>query len=235
MNMKKILFTLTAALLVLGMASCGKKAENTALTSETDSLSWAMGMSLAQTANSGFCDFDQELVRKAFESTLKGEKQPLDEASFYEATQKLALLATMKSREQADAAAQKGQAEDARLFAQLEKEHPDVKKTESGLCYEVLREGHGPKAKAGLRIQFDFKGTYMSDGSLIEQTYGVREPITHTLSSSIFPGLYEGLQLMTAGSQFRFYIPSNLVKNANNVEPNRAVVYEVELHEIYKD
>lgn len=233
--MKKILLPLIAVMLFAGMVSCGKKAENIVLSSKTDTLSWAMGMSLAQTANSGFCDFDQALVRKAFESMLRGEKQPLDDASYQNASQYLALLATMKSREQADADLKQAQIADAELFDRLEKEHPGIKKTPSGLCYEVLREGHGPRAKAGLRIQFDFKGSYMSDGAIIEQTYGNREPVMHVLSNSIFAGLYEGLQLMNAGSQYRFYIPSTLVQNANGVEPNRAVVYEVELHEVYND
>lgn len=233
--MKKIIFTLTAALLVLGMASCRQKAENTVLDNQTDTLSWAMGMSLAQTAQSGFFQFDEDIVRQAFESVLRGEKQPLDQQAYSAACDYLTYLAANQSHQMAKQQAKQAQADDEQLFAQLQQQNPAIKKTQSGLCYEVLREGKGPKAKPGLRIEFDYKGSYMSDGALIDQTYGKREPIMHVLGNSIFPGLFEGLQLMNAGSQYRFYIPSTLVTNAQGIDPNRAVVYEVELRAIYND
>lgn len=238
--MKKIILTLSAAMLMLGMASCSQKAENKVLANQTDTLSWAMGTSLAQTAQSGFYKFDEDIVREAFESVLRGEKQPLDQKSYAEACDYLNYLASTQSHQIAKQQAQQAQATDEQLFANLEQQNPNIKKTQSGLYYEVLQEGHGPNAKEGLRISFDFKGSYMSDGALIQQTYGTREPVSHVVSRSMFPGLFEGLQLMNAGSKYRFYIPSSLVVDANGtapngVVPNRAVVYEVELHEIYKD
>ena len=113
--------------------------------------------------------------------------------------------------------------------------NPNIHKAPEGYYYEVLQEGRGPKAKEGLRVRFDFKGTEMQSGNLIEQTYGVREPVIHVLGHPMFEGLIYGLQLMNAGSKYRFYFPYQLVSGANGIPPHTPVIYEVELHEIYND
>lgn len=227
------LLTLFIALLLL--ASCSNKTEKATLATQQDTLSWAMGMSLAQTAQSNFYDFDQDLILQAFKSTLKGDSQPLDTATYQEACDYISFLAEMHYRKQAQSASQSASAQQQQFFERLVAENPNVKQAPKGYYYEVLRNGSGPRAQLGKRIRFDFKGTEMISGRLIEQTYGVREPIIHVLEQPMFEGLLDGLQLMNAGSKFRFYFPFQLVANANGIPPYTPVIYEVELHEIYND
>ena len=141
----------------------------------------------------------------------------------------------MHYRKQAQSASQSASAQQQQFFERLVAENPNVKQAPKGYYYEVLRNGSGPRAQLGKRIRFDFKGTEMISGRLIEQTYGVREPIIHVLEQPMFEGLLDGLQLMNAGSKFRFYFPFQLVTNANGIPPYTPVIYEVELHEIYND
>ena len=121
------------------------------------------------------------------------------------------------------------------LFAKLVADKPGLKKAPEGYYYEVLKEGHGPKATIGKRIRFDFKGINMVTNQVIEETYGKREPIIHNLDRPMFEGLLSGFQLMKAGSKYRFYFPHQLVTGANGIPPYTPVIYEVELHEIYND
>ena len=224
------------AILILALlTSCGNTPEHTVLHNQQDTLSWAMGMSLAQTAQSGFYQFDQKIVRQAFENTLSGGKQPLDEQTYQAACDYIAFLAQKHTRDQAKASGQQADSRQQQYLAKLVADNPNIKQAPKGYCYEELRKGSGPNAKEGQRIRFDFKGTEMITGRLIEQTYGVREPIIHVLGSPMFEGLLDGMKMMNAGSKYRFYFPYQLVTGANGIPPYTPVIYEVELHEIYKD
>lgn len=231
--MKKAL--LTTCLLAILLASCGNNPETAVLRNEKDTLSWAMGMSLAQTTQSGFYQFDPAVIQQAFENTLRGGKQPLNDETYEAARQYISFLADKYQRDQAKASGSRADSLQQQQFARLTAQNPNLVQAPKGYYYEVLRQGKGPKAKIGQRIRFDFKGTDMLTGNLIEQTYGVRESITHVLDRPMFEGLLDGFQLMNAGSLYRFYFPYQLVAGANGIPPYTPVIYEVELHEIYPD
>lgn len=233
--MKKITFTLAAIVMLLSFSACGTKSENVKLEDTQDSLSWAMGMSLARTAKSGFYQFDEKLMRQAFESSLRGEKQPINEDTYNQLCQAISFMAAQEMHQQSKAEAEKAQAKEQEVFANFEQQHPNAKKAKEGYYYEVLQEGHGDKAKFGLRIKFDFRSYNMVDNSLIEETYGHRDPIVHVLGRPMFEGMIYALQLMNAGSKYRFYFPSRLAANAMGVPANTPLIYEIELHEIFKD
>lgn len=233
--MKKITCTLAVVVALLAICSCGTNNEKKVLSSERDTLSWAMGMSLAKTVQTGFYDFDREVVLQAFESCMKDGKQPLDEAQFRQACEMIALLAENAQLSNAQRQTQAASVSQDEYFAKLVKDNPNLKKSDRGFYYEVLSAGSGPKAKAGLRIKFDFRSINMLTGDTITQTYGNREPIVHVVSNSMFEGLYYGLHLMPAGSKYRFYFPYELVKNVPDFPSYTPIIYEVELHEIYKD
>ncbi len=232
---KHLGIALLAGAMILASASCSNKAENTTLANKTDSLSWAMGMSLAQTAQNGIYDFNNEIVLKAFQSTLKGEKQPLDEKAYNEACQYIAFLVAKHDRELNTQQQTNSEAKQKEAFEKLLAQNPNIKKAPEGYYYEVLREGHGPKATVGKRINFDFTNTNMYTGEVVDKSYGRQGSITHNLGKPMFQGLIYAMQLMNAGSKYRFYFPFNLIGNANGVPPFTPMIYEIELHEIYND
>jgi len=234
--MKKTTTTIILLAAISAMVcSCGHNSSEVKLNTHQDTLSWAMGMSLAQTAKSDFYKFDKDKVIEAFECTMNDGKQPLDQESFQEACEYIAFLVQMNMRNKDDVSKEQSDKSQEEYFAKLVSDNPNVKKSEQGFYYEVLKNGHGVKAKVGKRVKFDFKGTEMLSGNLIEQTYGVREPIIHVLGKPMFEGLVEGIELMNAGSKYRFYFPYEKVTGANGIAPYTPVIYEVELHEIYDD
>lgn len=233
--MKKIIFTLAAVVMLLAFSSCGTNVEKKVLANQQDSLSWAMGMSLARTAKSGFYEFDENLIRQAFESSLKGQKQPLSEEAYMAACEQITFLATQGMVQQNNAESKDAAEKEDQFFQKLLKDNPNIKQAEQGFYYEVLRPGKGPLAQENKRLRFDFRGMNMLTNEVIDETYGHRDPIVHNLSRSMFPGIFYGFQLMNAGSQFRFYFPHKLVTGAKGIPTNTPVIYEVELHEIYND
>lgn len=100
--------------------------------------------------------------------------------------------------------------------------------TESGLQYEVIKEGTGATPNPTDSVQVKYKGTVISGEVFDEQT----DPITFPLSN-IIPGWVEGLQLMKEGSIYKLYIPSELAYGdmaaGPVIKPNSVLIFEVEL------
>ena len=110
-----------------------------------------------------------------------------------------------------------------------------VQVTGSGLQYEVLEEGDGPRPAATDVVRVHYRGT-MIDGSVFDESYSRGEPATFPLNE-VIPGWTEGVQLMPVGSKYKLYVPSNLGYGENvppgaRFGPNATLIFEVELLEI---
>lgn len=106
--------------------------------------------------------------------------------------------------------------------------------TASGLQYEVITEGSGPKPGATDTVTVHYKGT-LTNGTQFDSSYDRGEPISFPLNR-VIAGWTEGLQLMSVGSKYRLTIPSNLGYGAAGaggvIPPNATLIFEVELLKI---
>jgi FKBP-type peptidyl-prolyl cis-trans isomerase len=113
-------------------------------------------------------------------------------------------------------------------------ENPNMITTASGLQYEVLTEGTGPKPKASDTVTVHYKGT-LTNGKVFDSSYDRGEPISFPLDR-VIKGWTEGLQLMSVGSKYRLTIPSQLGYGAAGaggvIPPNATLIFEVELLKI---
>lgn len=108
-----------------------------------------------------------------------------------------------------------------------------VTTTESGLQYEVLREGKGAQPTATDTIKVHYKGSLI-DGTKFDSSYDRGAPADFGVSG-VIPGFSEGLQLMKEGAQYRFTIPAALAYGEQapaTIGPNQTLVFEVELIEV---
>ncbi|MFW2178305.1 MULTISPECIES: FKBP-type peptidyl-prolyl cis-trans isomerase [unclassified Moraxella] len=105
--------------------------------------------------------------------------------------------------------------------------------TASGLQYEVLKQGTGAKPKASDIVSVNYEGKLL-DGTVFDST------AKHGGQPAVFPlnqviaGWTEGVQLMSEGAKYRFYIPANLAYGEQGapqggIEPNSTLIFEVEL------
>ena len=111
----------------------------------------------------------------------------------------------------------------------------DVKVTESGLQYEVIKMGRGKKPAATARVKVHYHGTLI-DGTVFDSSVERGEPIVFGLNQ-VIKGWTEGVQLMPVGSKFRFYIPQELgygEQQAGSIPPYSTLIFEVELLGIEK-
>jgi len=110
---------------------------------------------------------------------------------------------------------------------------PEVIITPSGLQYEILIGSVGPKPSLYDTIKLNYEGR-LTDGYCFDSTYEQGRPVDFPVSD-VFPGWSEGLQLMTVGSTYKFYIPSELAFGSNGngpIPPYATLIFTVELLEI---
>lgn len=194
-----------------------------------DSASYAIGVSVASFyKQQGITNLNSALVTKAINDVLGGKKALLDEEACNAVVTKLMnITQESKSKSTIDA----GEA-----FLAQNKTKPGVKTTASGLQYEVITEGTGAKPLATDSVTVNYKGTLI-DGTEFDNSYTRGEPITFPLNR-VIPGWTEGVQLMSVGSKYKFYIPYTLgygIHGAGGTIPGGAVlIFEVDLLDVKK-
>ena len=107
--------------------------------------------------------------------------------------------------------------------------------TESGLQYEVIKLGKGPKPTADSKVKVHYHGTLI-DGTVFDSSVDRGEPIEFSLNQ-VIKGWTEGVQLMPVGSKYKFYIPQDLgygSRAAGQIPPYSTLIFEVELLGIVK-
>jgi FKBP-type peptidyl-prolyl cis-trans isomerase len=135
--------------------------------------------------------------------------------------------------EQQLAQAALGEANQAAATAFLEenKAREGVTVTESGLQYEVLEAGDGPRPGAEDTVEVHYRGTLV-DGTEFDSSYSRGETVTFGVGQ-VIPGWTEALQLMPVGSRWKLAIPPELGYGAGGagqmIGPNAALIFEVEL------
>ncbi len=101
----------------------------------------------------------------------------------------------------------------------------------SGLQYEILTQGNGPKPTEFNKVTCHYHGTLI-DGTVFDSSVQRGQPASFPLNM-VIKGWTEGLQLMGVGSKWRFYIPPNLGYGDRQVGPvigpNSTLIFEVEL------
>ena len=106
-----------------------------------------------------------------------------------------------------------------------------VQVTESGLQYEIIKQGKGKKYPTATDVvKVHYHGT-LTNGTVFDSSVDRGEPISFALTQ-VIPGWTEGLQLMTVGSKYKFYIPQNLgygSQQAGSIPPYSTLIFEVEL------
>jgi len=127
---------------------------------------------------------------------------------------------------------EQGRAEEQQLFAELDA-RPEVKKTASGLRYEILDPGTGPKPAFGDTIVAHYTGTFV-DGTVFDTSRDRGEPAEFQLSN-VIEGWQEGLQLIGKGGHIKLYIPAALAYGETgnrNIPPSKPLIFDVELLDV---
>lgn len=202
--------------------------QSTPLRNLADSASYAIGQNLAQSITKDLKNLNKPAFLEAIKTVFDGK-----DAKFAEDDIR-SILTTFSQQEQQKEHQEVIEA--GKAFLEKNKANPNIKTTSSGLQYEVLKEGSGMKPGAEDTVVCNYRGT-LTDGTEFDNSYERGEPLT-IKASNVIAGWTEGLQLMSKGSKYKFYIPQELgygLRPAGQIPPGSVLVFEVELLDIKKE
>ena len=119
---------------------------------------------------------------------------------------------------------------DSKIFLEENKQKDGVMTTESGLQYLILSEGRGNNPTLNDNVTVHYHGTLI-DGTIFDSSVDRKQPATFPLNG-VIPGWQEALQMMSVGSKWKIFIPSELAygeSGAGAIGPNSTLIFEVEL------
>lgn len=239
--MKHVSRSLLVISAVLALAGCGKQPDKSAkatdkpavstavVQSDDQKVSYGIGYNMGGSlARDGALTVDQAALMAGIADGLAKAKTRLPESEIE------AAFATLRQKAAAaQAAAGEKQLAAGKEYLEKNKAKPGVKVTASGLQYEVLKSGSGPKPTPSNVVKVHYHGTLI-DGHVFDSSVQRNEPIEFSVTG-VIPGWVEALQLMSVGDKWKLTIPADIAygpRGKGDIPPNAVLVFEVELLEI---
>ena len=193
-----------------------------------DSIAYSVGTNWGTMMKTDDLNLNLDVLKQGMEDAMKGTKLALTDEQIATYFKQLSEMVQAKL----GAAAK---AEGAKFLAENGK-RKGVSTTPSGLQYEVVTPGKadGKKPTATSKVKVHYAGTLIN-GKKFDSSYDRNEPTEFELNR-VIPGWTEGIQLMSEGAKFKFYIPSEIGYgergNRGDIRPNETLIFEVELLEV---
>ena len=189
-----------------------------------DQISYALGVLLgANLKQQGFNELDAASFLKSFQSVLNDEQIDMDINK-----------ANQLVQEHMAGALGKANAESGLAFLEENSKREGVISLASGMQYEIMKEGNGPKPSASDKVTTHYHGMLI-DGKVFDSSVQRGEPATFPVNG-VIAGWVEALQLMSVGSKWKLFIPSQLAYGPSgagqDIGPNATLIFEVELFEL---
>ena len=233
--MKKILLCVFGIAIIL-QANAQKRIKNklpevkkTVLKNETDSFSYALGMSIGESLkNSGTTNVNKELFTTAMNSVFYNTATLLTRETANATLQQKLQEFTQRKKEM--------QIQEGKNFLFINGKRPTVTTLPNGLQYEVIVAGNpnSPKPKITDTVVVNYAGTLIN-GTEFENSFKNGGPVTFPLNG-VIKGWSQILQLMPKGASWKVYIPSELAYGDNppsaDIPLNAVLIFELALIDI---
>ena len=194
------------------------------LTTEKDKVSYSLGLNVALSLkDQGFEDINLDALNLAIKDVFSNNNLLIDPNQagqilnqYFQQLQKKKFEKNVKEGE---------------VFLKENGTKEGVVTLKSGLQYQVLKEGSGPKPKATDKVTTHYHGTLIN-GTVFDSSVERGQPATFPVNG-VIQGWVEALQLMNTGSKWRLFIPSNLAYGSRGaselIGPNTTLIFDVEL------
>ena len=197
-------------------------------------VSYSLGMNIvANLKQQGLDTLDEVAFAAGLKAALAGDSTLVSDEESNQVLQ--AYFGELQEKQKAkDAEKGKMAAKDGEMYLAANAKKEGVTVTPSGLQYEVMTAADGAKPLATDQVTVHYTGTTI-DGKVFDSSVQRGTPATFGLNQ-VIPGWTEGVQLMSVGAKYRFFIPYNLAYGERgagaDIAPYSALIFEVELIKI---
>lgn len=228
---------LSAVAITLVLAACNQQvvedtnaADTVNLEEQASMLGYTIGAQMAGGLKAQGLEeaINIEALKLAIDDVLSGKEPQLNEEQMQAAmmAHQQAVMAELKAKADANLAA-------GEKFLEENGKADGVVTTESGLQYQVLREGKGAKPAESDTVKVHYLGKLI-DGTQFDSSYDRGTPAEFPIGG-VIPGFSEGLQAMNEGAKYRLVIPAGIAYGENappSIGANQVLIFEVELIEV---
>ncbi len=222
-------FVVISAFLTFSLAAAEKKLLNT----EQDRISYSIGLSIGSNFKQQAIEITLEPVMAGIKDALLNSKPMLTPEEIQTTMEAFRKDMTAKIKQKKESEAGQNQAEGEQFLRENAKKSGIIT-TASGLQYEIIQPGTGPKPTLTDTVVCHYTGTLLN-GTVFDSSYKRNSPASFPVNG-VIKGWTEALQLMETGAKWKLYIPSNLAYGArgagNAIGPGATLVFEIELLEI---
>jgi len=219
--MKKFKFLI---LLIIANLTTNIKMSAQKLNNEIDSVSYSLGVNIGENIKTQFPDIDLKNFEAAIKDVLDDNKKPSISGADAQKT-----IQEYFTKQQAKAS--ESVVEEGRKFLAENSKKENVVTLESGLQYEVIKNGEGAKPTLNDQVTTHYHGTLI-DGTVFDSSVERGQPASFPVSG-VIKGWTEALQLMNVGSKWRLFVPYDLAYGERGAGPKigpfTTLIFEVEL------
>jgi len=219
-TMKAFLYFFVAGAVVFNVSAADEPSAK--LKNDKEKVSYSLGMNVGRALKQQQMEVDLEIMVQAIKDVLQGKETLLTDEQASEAVNNYR-REMIRQQQEANKAA--GDA-----FLAENKTKPGVVTTASGLQYQVMNMGDGPKPTAQDTVQVHYRGTLL-DGTEFDNSYKRGGPAKFGVTG-VIKGWTEVLQLMPTGSKWKVFIPSDLAygpSGRRGIPPNAMLTFDIEL------
>ncbi|HZC66335.1 MAG TPA: FKBP-type peptidyl-prolyl cis-trans isomerase, partial [Candidatus Dormibacteraeota bacterium] len=194
-----------------GQAPVKKTLAPLTLKTPKDKVSYAIGQNIGKSLKRDAVDVDPAILLRAIKDVLADNKPLLTEQEV-QATLTTLQADLHKKQELVTQQAAETNKKESDAFLAANKTKDGVVTLPSGLQYQVLHEGTGPKPTTTDSVSVNYRGTLLN-GTEFDSSYKRGQPATFGVGQ-IIKGWTEALQLMPVGSKWQLFVPPDLAYGA---------------------
>lgn len=218
-----------AALTLAALTTTVTLAQDTALESTKDKVSYAIGLDIGKNLKAQDIEADPATIARGIKDALGDAKPLLTDEQIREIFTTFQAELQAKRAERMKVEGEKNLKEGA-AFLEANKAKEGVKTLPSGLQYKEITPGTGATPKATDNVTTHYKGTLI-DGTEFDSSYKRGEPATFPVNG-VIKGWTEALQLMKEGGKWQLFIPAELAygeQGRPGIPPNSVLLFDIEL------
>lgn len=227
--MKQIKILLVVLLTISYFSTMSQNSSS--LKTELDSASYALGLNISKGIRKNFRDININAYITGFKNGIDSTDIKMNDDEIESFLTSFFTKRKIKENERKYSENKKA----GEVFLEANKTKKSVKTTVSGLQYIILKNGNGVKPEASSKVKVHYHGTLIN-GTVFDSSIDAGKPLVTDLKS-VIDGWKEGLQLMSVGSKYRFFIPHELAYGpfpSGEIKPFEMLIFEIELLEVLK-